>query len=361
MRETRRYFCFCNIFIINDMKDLFIPPICKKSEQEALARMGILAKPPGSLGRLENLVVRLAGMKSEGIPSIEDKAVVLFGGDHHIMKHGVSATSSEVTQQQMRNFVDGGATINAFTQSVGARLTVVDVGVDYDLSSCPDIVNRKVMRGANDFSCGPAMTRDQALACVQAGIDMAYAEKEKGLDIIAAGEMGIGNTTPSSAIISVLTGEPVECVTGRGSGVGQEIILRKIELIKKGISLNRPNPLDAIDVLSKVGGLEIGAMAGLMLGAASLRVPFVVDGVIAGAAAALAIQINPAVRHYLIGSHTSAEPAHVVIMKHIGVELYLDFGMCLGEGTGAVLFFPIIQAATQTLKTMKTFPELSRF
>lgn len=196
------------------------------------------------------------------------------------------------------------------------------------------------------------------MECLQVGIDMAREEKSKGLDIVAAGEMGIGNTTPSSAIVAVLTGTPVETVTGRGSGVKGEVIRKKIELIEQGIALNKPDPSDAIDVLAKVGGPEIGAMAGLMLGAASLRVPIVIDGFIAGAAAAIAQGIRPEAAQYFIGSHNSAEPGHQLIMDHIGVTMYMDLGLCLGEGTGAALFFPLLDAATRVLSEMKTLPEL---
>lgn len=183
-------------------------------------------------------------------------------------------------------------------------------------------------------------------------------KKNKGLDIVAAGEMGIGNTTPSSAIVAVLTGTPVETVTGRGSGVRGEVIRKKIKLIEQGITLNKPDPSDAIDVLAKVGGPEIGAMAGLMLGAASLRVPIVIDGFIAGAAAAIAQGIRPEAAQYFIGSHNSAEPGHKLIMDHISVTMYMDLGLCLGEGTGAALFFPLLDAATRVLSEMKTLPEL---
>lgn len=340
------------------MNRLTIPPLDTQAEQEAASRMDRLAKPPYALGKLEPLAARIAGMAGNPSPRLKDKAVVLFAADHHIADHGLSLTGAEVTHIQTRNFIDGGATISAFTRNAGARLTVVDVGVDYDFGGYPGLVDRKVMRGANDFSEGPAMSREQAERCLEIGIEMARAEKAKGLDIIAAGEMGIGNTTPSSAIVAVMTGSPVELVTGKGSGVRVDIIRRKIELIEKGISLNRPDSNDAIDVLAKVGGPEIGAMAGLMLGAASLRVPIVIDGFIAGAAAAIAQGIDPAVAQYFIGSHTSAEPGHALIMKHIGVTMYLDLGMCLGEGTGAALFFPILDAATRILSEMKTIDEM---
>lgn len=335
-----------------------IPPLDRVAAAEAARRQLSLAKLPGSLGALEPLATRIAGMTGNPAPRLRDKAIVLFAADHHIADCGLSLTGSDVTHIQTRNFAEGGATINAFTRNAGARLTVVDVGVDYDFGDCAGIVHRKVMRGAADFSQGPAMTRAQAEECLAVGIDMARLEKEKGLDLVAAGEMGIGNTTPSSAIIAVMTGNSVETVTGRGSGVKAPIIRRKIELIERGISLNKPDPADPVGVLAKVGGPEIGAMAGLMLGAASRRVPIVVDGIIAGAAAAIALAIAPAVKDYLIGSHVSAEPGHRLIMEHIGVTTYMDLGLCLGEGTGAALFFPMLDAATRVLSEMKTLADL---
>lgn len=340
------------------MNHLTIPPLDTDAANAALSRQKILAKPPFALGRLEPLAIQIAAMTGNPAPILKDKAVVLFSADHHIADHGLSLTPSDVTYIQTRNFLQGGGTINAFTRNAGARLSVVDVGVNYDFEDIPGLIKRKVMYGANDFSQGPAMTRQQALECLQVGIDMARAEKAKGLDLIAAGEMGIGNTTPSSAIVSILTGTPVERVTGKGSGVKEEVIRKKIQLIEQGIALNKPDPTDAIDILAKVGGPEIGAMAGLMLGAASLRVPIVIDGFIAGAAAAIAQGIKPEAAQYFIGSHNSEEPGHQLIMDHIGVTMYLDLGLCLGEGTGAALFFPLLDAATRVLSEMKTFPDL---
>ena len=340
------------------MNKLHIPPLDEQAAKAALEHQKILAKPPLALGKLEPVAIRIAAMTGNPAPRLKDKAVVLFAADHHIADHGLSLTSTDVTYIQTRNFLQGGGTINAFTRNAGARLSVVDVGVNYDFGDLPGLVKRKVMHGANDFSRGPAMTREQALECLQVGIDMAREEKNTGLDIVAAGEMGIGNTTPSSAIVAVLTGTPVETVTGRGSGVRGEVIRKKIKLIEQGITLNKPDPSDAIDVLAKVGGPEIGAMAGLMLGAASLRVPIVIDGFIAGAAAAIAQGIRPEAAQYFIGSHNSAEPGHKLIMDHIGVTMYMDLGLCLGEGTGAALFFPLLDAATRVLSEMKTLPEL---
>lgn len=340
------------------MNSITIPPLDREAESQALAHQKILTKPPLSLGKLEPLAIRLAAMTGNPAPMFPQKAVVLFSSDHDIAKHGLSLTNQEVTRIMTLNFLEGGATINAFTRNAGARLTVVDVGAYGEFEDHPGLIKRKVMEGANDFSQGPAMSREQAIECIQVGIDIGRQEIAKGLDLVAAGEMGIGNTTPSSAIISVLTKTPVEIVTGRGSGVKSETINLKIKLINQGITLNQPDPNDTIDVLAKVGGPEIGAMAGLMLAAASARVPIVIDGFIAGAAAAIAQGINPSVSDYFVGSHASAEPGHTIIMKHIGVETYLDLGMCLGEGTGAALFFPLIDAAVRTLSEMKTLPEL---
>lgn len=335
-----------------------IPPFHEAAAAEARKRQLRLAKLPGSLGALEPLAEQIAGMTGSPAPRLRDKAVVLFAADHHIADHGLSLTNRDVTHIQVRNFLAGGAAINAFTRNAGARLSVVDVGVDYDFGDCPGLISRKVMRGARDFSRGPAMTRDEAERCLDIGIEMARAEKAKGLDLVAAGEMGIGNTTPSSALIAVLTGCPVAEVTGRGSGVKAGIIRRKIELIEEGLRINRPNPADALDTLAKVGGPEIGAMAGLMLGAAELRIPIVIDGLIAAAAAAVAAGIAPAAARYFVGSHLSAEPGHRLAMEHLGVRPLLDLGMCLGEGTGAALFFPVLDAATRVLSEMKTLSEL---
>lgn len=338
------------------MHTLTLPPYCRTSEQAARNRMNSLAKVPGSLGVLETLAVRLAGMTAQERPLFPRKSVVLFAADHDIALNGLSATGQEVTTLQVRNFLKGGGTINAFTRNAGADLVIVDVGVktDFTPDDCPTLINRKVVHAARDFSVGPALSREEALACLQVGIDMARSEAAKGVSLLAAGEMGIGNTSPSSAIAAVMTGVSVEMVTGTGSGIPPETVARKIELIKRGIALNAPNPKDALDVLAKVGGPELGAMAGLMLGGASLRIPVVVDGFIAGAAAAIAIGMNPDVSAYLVGSHVSAEPGHQMLMHHLKIQTYFDFGLRLGEGTGAALFFPIIDASVRILHEMDT-------
>ena len=290
------------------MNTLTIPPFSARAAEAAQRRLDNLAKVPGSLGRLEELAVRLAGITGNECPAFPEKAVVLFAADHDIALRGVSATGQEVTEMQVRNFVKGGGTINAFCRNAGARLSVVDVGVKGDLRDVEGLIRRKVMHAARDFSEGPAMTREEALACIQVGIDMAREEAAKGATLLAAGEMGIGNTSPSSAIAAVLTGASVDEVTGIGSGIPSGRVRHKADLIRRGIAVNRPDPRDAVDVLAKVGGPELAAMSGLMLGGASLRIPVVVDGFIAGAAAAVAVGIRPGVRDMLIGSHSSVEP-----------------------------------------------------
>ena len=316
------------------MNTLTIPAFSAEAAEAAQRRLDNLAKVPRSLGRIEELAVRLAGITGKECPAFPEKSVVLFAADHDIALQGVSATGQEVTEMQVRNFVKGGGTINAFCRNAGARLSVVDVGVKNDLDDVEGLVRRKVMHAARDFSEGPAMTREEALACVQVGIDMAREEAARGVTLLAAGEMGIGNTSPSSAIAAVLTGASVDEVTG--------------------IAITRPNPSDAVDVLAKVGGPELAAMSGLMLGGASLRIPVVVDGFIAGAAAAIAIGIRPGVRDMLIGSHSSVEPGHQILMDYLGIPTYFDFGLRLGEGTGAALLYPIIDAAVRILTEMNT-------
>lgn len=339
------------------MEQIVIPQFSHKAAQAAQARLDSLAKVPGSLGALEDLVIRLAGITDNECPSFPKKAVVLFAADHDIALRGVSATGQEVTEIQVRNFCRGGGTINAFCRNMGASFTAVDVAMKNDVEA-EGLVQRKVMYAARDFSEGPAMTREQAVACIQVGIDMARDQAAKGATMLAAGEMGIGNTSPSTAITAVLTGMSVEEATGIGSIIPPERLRMKAELIKKGIELNQPDPADALDVLAKVGGPEIGAMAGLMIGGASLRIPVIIDGFIAGAAAAIAIGLYPEMREFLIGSHISYEPGHMALMKYVGAPTFYNFGMRLGEGTGAVLLFPHIDAAVRILTEMPTLKEL---
>ena len=362
----------------HELPRLVIPPPDAAAASAARERLDSLAKVPGSLGRLETLAVLLAGMTGQARPRFPHKAVALFAGDHAIARHGLSSTGQEVTALQTRNFLRGGGTINAFTRNAGAGLTVVDVGIDGEIDM-PDteaadpaapirFVRRKAVRGARDFSAGTArdpvwaMTRAETLACLRAGMDVAFSEADRGMDLLAAGEMGIGNTSPSSALAAHFLGVPVERVTGAGSGISAAMLQRKTDLLAGALARHFPAGAergpDPVEVLARVGGPEIAAMSGFMLGAASRRVPVVVDGFIAAAAACAATDLHAGVRNYLIGSHVSVEPGHRLLLEHIGVEPYFDFGLRLGEGTGAALFFPIIDAAVRVLDEMATLADI---
>lgn len=334
-----------------------IPPICEGVRNAAKERQLTLTKPTGALGRLEELSIRLATATGKLQPSLHRKAVIVMAGDHGVTAKGVSAYPADVTPQMVVNFLHGGAAINVLARQAGARVCVVDVGVMQDLPEHPGLRIRKVLPGTRDMSVGPAMTRDEACAALQVGVDAIREEAAKGLDIVAVGEMGIGNTTPASAITAVFTGLPVSEVTGRGTGLDDAGVKRKVAVIERAIEVNHPDPTDPIDVLSKVGGLEIAGMAGVFLGAASMRVPAVIDGFVSGAAALVAAEIDPRVKPYLFASHQSVEIGHRLALERMGLQAFLDLEMRLGEGTGAVLAFPILEAAVRTLNEMATFAE----
>jgi nicotinate-nucleotide--dimethylbenzimidazole phosphoribosyltransferase len=334
-----------------------IPPIDQASAELARARQAQLTKPAGSLGRLEELSVRLAGMQADPRPSVERKTVIVMAADHGVAIEGVSAYPAEVTAQMVLNFLRGGAAINVLARQAGARVTVVDIGVAADFHPLPGLVDRKVARGTGNILKGPALTPAQAHQALQAGMDVLAEEAGRGLDLVATGDMGIGNTTPSTAIASLMTGLPVAQVAGRGTGVDDAGLARKIRVIEAAIFLNKPNPADAMDVLCKVGGLEIAGLAGVMIAAAARRIPVVVDGFISTAAAMIASGLVPAVRDYLISAHRSVEIGHTAMLQHLELEPLLDLEMRLGEGTGAVLAFHLLEAATRILREMATFDE----
>lgn len=341
-----------------------IPPLDMDAAYAAQQCLDSLAKLPGSLGLLEDLAVQLAAMTAKEQPTFVKKRVVLFAGDHHIAKSGVSASDSAVTIMQVYNFLRGGGCINSYCRNANADLVIVDAGIQEDLPHEPDIahlVRRKVIYGAKDFSQEAAMTRQEAVACVQLGINMAHEAAKDGVTLLAAGEMGIGNTSPSSAIVSVMTKRPLSEVTGKGGGLDNEGVKRKIAVIQRGLDLHKPDPNDGLDVLAKVGGAEIGAMAGLMLGGAALRIPVVIDGFIAGAAALIAAGINKDVCNMLVGSHQSAEAGHDITMQMLGIKTYLPLGLRLGEGTGAALMFPIIDASVRILSEMVSLDKMENF
>ncbi len=340
------------------MKAFVIPALNEAAMAEARARHNQLTKPAGSLGRLEDIAVQLAGMAGCCPPPVPlRKAVLVFAGDHAIAAHGVSIAPSEVTRQMVCNFTAGGAAINIIARHAGARVTVVDAGVMSDLPPLRGLVREKAGPGACDISKGPAMTREQAEAAVLLGARCVEREMAKGLDLLACGEMGIGNTSPATAIVSALTGQPPRLITGPGTGIRGEALERKIGLIEAALAVNRPDPADALDLLAKVGGYEIAAMSGAMLEAASRRIPVMVDGFIATAAALVAAVLEPGVKGYLIAGHRSAEPAHDLALRHLGLTPLLDLGMRLGEGTGAVLAMSLVETAAGVLRDMATFAE----
>jgi len=324
---------------------------------EAQKRLDNLTKPQGSLGRLEEFARRVVAITGNKMPVLDKKVIFTFAGDHGIASEGVSAYPKEVTPQMVFNFLRGGAGINVLARHAGADVVVIDIGVDHDFGDLPGLVSRKVMRGTANMSKGPAMTRQQAEQCIQVGIDLAREYAKKGYRIFGTGDMGIGNTTPSSAIASVLTGTPIKDVTGRGTGITEESLRRKITIIESCIVINRPDPKDPIDVLAKVGGAEIGGIAGLILGAAAERIPVVVDGLISTAGAMIAYDIEPKTADYMFAGHSSVEIGQKVMLRGMGLVPILDLNLRLGEGTGAALAMMMIEAGTKIYREMATFGE----
>jgi nicotinate-nucleotide--dimethylbenzimidazole phosphoribosyltransferase len=323
----------------------------------ARARQASLTKPPGSLGRLEELSIQLAGISGKEIPTIKDKIIVTMAGDHGVVAEGVSAYPQEVTPQMVLNFLRGGAAINVLARHVGARITIVDMGVAAEMEPHPSLVVKKIACGTANMTKGPAMTRAQAEQAILAGVDVVEAEIAKGLDIVGTGDMGIGNTTPSAAIASVLTGIEPAKLAGRGTGVDDAGLKRKIDAIERALAVNRPDPNDGLDVLAKVGGFEIGGLAGAILGAAANRKPVMIDGFISTAAAMIAVTLAPAARPYLISAHRSQEYGHSQMLAWLGLKPLVDLDFRLGEGTGAALGISFAEAACKILAEMATFDE----
>lgn len=323
-------------------------------QQEAAQYLDTLTKPPGSFGRLEELAIRLAGITGEVRPSLEKKAVVVMAADHGVCEEGVSAFPKEVTPQMVMNFLSGGAAINVLARQAGADVICVDIGVDAELRH-EGLISRKVRRGTGNIAKGPAMSREEAVQAVECGIEVAGMLAEQGYRVLATGEMGIGNTTPSAAMFAAFCGLDPEEAVGRGTGVDEEGLRRKRDAVARAIAVNAPDPGDPLDVLSKLGGLEIAGLAGVILGAAAHRRPVVIDGFISSVAALLAVRLAPNVRGYMIPSHLSAERGHRRLLTHLGLAPMLDLGMRLGEGTGAALVFPLLDASASIMKEMATF------
>ena len=334
-----------------------IGPLDADAVAAAEGRQGVLTKPPGSLGRLESLSIQLAGITGQPIPQITGKAVIVVAGDHGVASEGVSAYPAEVTPQMVFNFVAGGAAINALARNAGASISVIDAGVAVDLDPQPGLTIAKVGYGAGNIARGPAMSREDAIRCLEIGIKAANEQADAGANVIAGGDMGIGNTTPSAAITAVVTGADVATVTGRGTGVDDAGLEGKIATIRRALEVNQPDGSDGLDVLTKVGGFEIGVLSGVMLGAAAHNCAVVVDGFISGAAALIAWRLCPNIAQRYIAAHRSVEPGHNVGLSAMGLSPLLDMEMRLGEGTGAALAMPIIEAATKTLAEMATFAE----
>ncbi len=341
------------------IKDILgmIQPVDQSLVDIAQKRLDSLTKPLGSLGRIEEFARRIVAITGNTMPQLGKKTVFTFAGDHGVSSDGVSAYPKEVTPQMVLNFLRGGAAINVLSRHAGSDVVVVDIGVDHDFGDIPGLIHRKVVRGTRNMRTGPAMTRAEAEQCIQVGIDLAREYAKKGYSMFGTGDMGIGNTTPSSAIAAVFTNTPVKNVTGRGTGIDDAGLQRKIEVIEESIAKNRPDPMDPIDVLAKVGGAEIGGIAGVILGAAAERIPVIVDGFISTAGAMVAYEIEPKTIDYMFSAHYSVEQGQRAMLGKMGLVPILDFSLRLGEGTGAALAMQMIEAGVKIYREMATFGE----
>ena len=337
-----------------------IKPVNEEVKEQALERLRNQAKPAGSLGLLEPLSAKLASIAGTGDVHLNRKVIVTCAGDHGIVEEGVSLFPQEVTQQMVYNFVNGGASINVLGKHAGAEVRVADLGVNHDFEADLPIFHKKVRKGTANFLKEDAMTREEAVKAVENGIEIVNELVAEGkVDIIGTGDMGIGNTSPSTAIIAAFSGISVEELTGRGTGLDDEMLAHKIDVLKRSLEERQPDPADALDVLAKVGGLEIGGLAGLVIGAAAHGIPVVCDGLISTAGALIACELAPAARAYLFASHRSVEAGHKFMHMHLNVFPILDLGFRLGEGTGAAMAMGLLDAATRVLADIKTFDEVA--
>jgi nicotinate-nucleotide--dimethylbenzimidazole phosphoribosyltransferase len=334
-----------------------IKPLDSKYIALAQTRLDSLTKPKGSLGKLEEFARRVIAITENTKPRLDKKVVFVLVGDHGVVEEGISAYPKEVTREMVYNFLRGGAAINVLSGHAGADVFVVDIGVDWDFEGTEGLIIKKVNRGTKNFAKEHAMTADEATGCIEIGIGLSEDRIKKGYNFISVGDMGIGNTTSSAAVMCAFTGMSPKEVVGRGTGIDDEIWNLKVKVVEKALELHNPNSTDAIDILSKVGGLEIGGIAGVILGGASKRVPVVVDGFVSTAGATVALGLCPNVKDYIFFSHMSAEGGHGLILKKLGVEPILDLNMRLGEGTGAVLGMFIIEAGVKAYNEMATFEE----
>ncbi len=345
--------------MINELSQIIsqIEPVDPAWLDRAQERLDSLTKPLGSLGRLEELAARYVAIRQDPMPELKTKWVVVFAADHGVVAEGVSAYPQDVTFQMVYNFLQGGAGINVLARHARARVEVVDIGVNHDFAEVPDLIARKVAYGTRNMAREPAMSRDEALKALLVGVERAEAATAAGVDVIAAGDMGIGNTTPAAALSSVFTGRPVSAVTGRGTGIEDKVWLHKVAVINRALSLHRPDPADPLGALAAVGGLEIAGIAGLILGCAAARRPLLLDGFIATAGALVAAAMAPAATDYLIAAHRSVEPGHQMVLDHMGLKPLLNLQMRLGEGTGAALGMLLLEAGLKIYREMATFAE----
>ena len=327
-------------------------------KKEAEEKINFKTKPLGSLGLIEEAAVKMSEIQNSLNPVIKNKQLLIFAGDHGIVKSGVSAFPQEVTSQMVFNFLAGGAAINVLARHNNIDIKIIDAGVNYDFKNNPAIINKKISLGTKNFLFEPAMTKEEAEASIQNGIDVFIdINKKNNIDILLVGEMGIGNTTPSSAIISCITGVSPEKTTGKGTGLDKEKFKNKITIIKKALKFHKPEKSNAIDILSKVGGFEIGGIAGAILAASYFKKPVIIDGVISTTGALLSYLLNPIVKDYLFASHRSVEIGQKAALDFLGLNPLLDLSMRLGEGTGSALAVNIIEASCKIMCEMASFKE----
>lgn len=333
-----------------------IEPINKEAIKKAWNRIDSLTKPIGSLGELESIMAKMSGITGEVHNKINKKNIVIMCSDNGVVEEGVSNCPKSLTATVTNNFTKEVTGVYVLSKFVGSDITVVDVGVDAELNN-PKIINKKIAYGTKSMMKGPAMTKEQAIAAIEVGIEITDDLVSKGYDLFGTGEMGVGNTATSAAILSVFSGFEVDMTVGKGSGITKEQYIIKKRVVKKAIEINNPDKEDVIDVLSKVGGLDIAGLCGCFLSAAKNKVPIVIDGFISGVAALCAYKLNPLVKDYMFASHLSAEPGAAFAMKEIGLVPILNLNMRLGEGSGCPLAFNIIEAALFTMDNMGTFDE----
>jgi len=332
-----------------------IPPPDDAAAEAVQRLLDVKTKPRGSLGRLEEVACALGRVQGTAAPRAASKAVVVMAGDHGVAEEGVSAFPQEVTAQMVANFAGGGAAINVLARHVGARVVVVDMGVKAPIPGLPGVRDLRVGPGTRNFVRGPAMTREEAVRALEAGIGVASGLADEGVNVLAIGEMGIANTTAASALTAAFTGNSPEEVTGRGTGIDEAAHRRKVEVVRRALAVNPTDPADPLATLAALGGFEIAGLAGVVLGAAARRIPVLMDGFIASAAALAAARLAPRAGNVLLASHRSVEAGHRAILQALGKKPLLDLDLRLGEGTGAVLALHVVEAAVRILAEMATF------